>query len=65
MVTCQEGNKQTKKERNGQTIQPLLTKHIEFEECISPLSQHRTVGLANDPLVVMLRSEIQRKKTAH
>lgn len=29
--------KQTNQERTEQTIHPLLTKHIEFEECVGPL----------------------------
>lgn len=54
-----------KGKKKKQTLGPLLTKHTEFKEGVGSLSQCWTVGLANDPLVVMLRAQIQGEGAAH
>lgn len=68
LVPCFEemeegGNEEREEEK--QTLGPLLTKHTEFKEGVGSLSQCWTVGLANDPPVVMLRAQIQGEGAAH
>lgn len=53
------------KKKKKLTAGPLLTKHTEFKERVGSLCQCWTVGLANDPLVVVLRAQIQGEGAAH
>lgn len=54
-----------KGKKKKQTLWPLLTKHTKFKERVGSLIQRWTVGLANDPLVVMLGAQIQGEGAAH
>lgn len=56
--TIKRANQERKKKKKKH-YSYLLTKHTEFEECFGPLGEFSTGGLANNPLIVMLRGQIQ------